>query len=128
MSKFVTEDGATISYPTPKKLIAMQQFMSYKCAMKQLYHKQQVEFNLNSAWETVWQPQFQTLRNHVKLRKQKVRKANYAEKIDAEFEPYAIVERYEDIEDTLWKLHFPAVLSTVHCATEPVQSIARPAC
>ena len=94
MSKFVTEDGATISYPTPKKLIAMQQFMSYKCAMKQLYHKQQMEFNLNSAWETVWQPQFQTLRNHVKLRKQKVRKANYAEKIDAEFEPYAIVERY----------------------------------
>ena len=104
MAEFKTEDGKTVGYTKPKKPVGYQCFNSYKATIKQLYHDQQAQHNLTGAWETVWQPRFKVLRKHVQMRKQRVRKANYAEKIDATFNPYAAVEKYSNIKDELWKL------------------------
>ena len=63
----------------------------------------QVSRNVQSlAWEHVWQVQLDELHKHVKERKSQVAKQNYEEKINSEFQPYAIVDRYGEIEETLW--------------------------
>ena len=104
MGQFDTQGGKTVSTPKPTKPVGYQAFNSYKAAIKQLYHDQQAKHNLQGAWETVWQPRFTVLRKHVQMRKQRVRKENYAEKIDAAFEPYAAVEKFDQIEQCLWEL------------------------
>ena len=43
------------------------------------------------------------MHKHVKERMPEVKKRNFVEKIDGEFAPYAIVERYGDIENLMWE-------------------------
>ena len=56
------------------------------------------------------QPQQQNIKNeldelqkHVKKRKAAIDKKNYKEKVASEFQPCAIVERYGELEECMWR-------------------------
>jgi hypothetical protein len=52
-------------------------------------------------WEHMWTLRCDKL-SKVKDRKARAKKDNYEEKMQAEFAPYAAVDRYDEIEDLLW--------------------------
>ena len=59
--------------------------------------------SITNAWEHgVWTSNFDKVRDHVKNRKQRIKKENYMEKVDGKFTPYAIVEHYGKIENKLF--------------------------
>ena len=90
-------------YPAPKRPPGAASFNGYKAILKKIF-KVQVSRNVQRLpWEHIWQVQLDELHRHVKERKHIVKRQNYDEKINNEFQPYAIVERYGEIEETLWK-------------------------
>jgi Centromere DNA-binding protein complex CBF3 subunit, domain 2 len=103
MSQFQSCDGVVTEYPKPERPIGSQLFNTYRATLKGLFHEQQAQFRMTAAWEHVWLPHFNKLRDHVKTRKPKVKKETYQEKVDGAFAPYAIVDHYNEIEETLWK-------------------------
>jgi len=105
MSEFQSEDGAVSKYPSPKNPIGYSVFQSYKAALKQLYREQQANHGatVTNSWEHVWLPHFDKLRDHVKMRRQAVKRENYQEKVDGAFAPYTIVEHYGEIENKFFE-------------------------
>jgi hypothetical protein len=108
MSKFEKKDGVITQYPKPERPIGIQQFNTYRATLKGLFHEQQGQFRMTAAWEHVWLPHFNKLRDHVKTRKPKVKKESYQEKVDGAFASYAIVDHYNKIENDLWKSGYVA--------------------
>ena len=107
--QFRGQQGTTVNIPTPENPVGYSTYTAYKAALKQLFHEQQAaNRSINTAWEHIWLPHFTTLRDQVKLRKQKVKRANYEEKIDGAFAPYAMVEKFPAIEDKLWTSAYSA--------------------
>jgi hypothetical protein len=89
---------AAIPYPLPKNPIMESMFAQYKAVMKSLHTEQRTRGVCNVPWDLVWTLDCSTLHKHVKERMPAIKKASYVEKIDGEFAPYAIVERYGEIE------------------------------
>ena len=105
MGMFQSEDGAVSKYPTPQNPIGFSVFQSYKAALKQLYREQQANHgaSVTNSWEHVWLPHFDKLRDHVKMRRQAVKRKNYQEKVDGAFAPYTIVDHYGEIENKFFE-------------------------
>ena len=105
MGMFQSEDGAASTYPTPQNPIGFSVFQSYKAALKQLYREQQANHgaSVTNSWEHVWLPHFDKLRDHVKMRRQAVKRKNYQEKVDGAFAPYTIVDHYGEIENKFFE-------------------------
>ena len=72
--------------------------------MREIFKEQELTYHasITNAWEHVWTSNFDKVRDHVKNRKQRIKKENYMEKVDGEFAPYAIVEHYGKIENKLF--------------------------
>jgi Centromere DNA-binding protein complex CBF3 subunit, domain 2 len=91
-----------VPYPSPKRPIMEATFAAYKAVIKSLHTEQRTRGVCNIPWDLIWTLDCSNLHKHVKERMPAVKKANYVEKIDGEFAPYAIVERYGDIEELMW--------------------------
>ena len=84
------------------KPISWSSFDQYKQIIKRIYKTQKLEKVLALQWDEIWQSPLEDLSKQVKTRAPLVRRANYLEKVTAEFAPYTIVERYGEIEQELW--------------------------
>lgn len=89
-------------YPQPIKPPGAASFNGYKAILKKIYKVQVSRRVQAQPWEHIWQVQLDELHKHVKERKPMIDKMNYEEKVNSEFQPCAIVERYSDIEATMW--------------------------
>ena len=85
--------------PLPKQPTGLEVFKQYRTALKQLFNRQiQQGIQSTNGWEHIWQVSLKMLEKHVQLRKVAVMRANFEEKYPSEFAPYAVVDRYDDIE------------------------------
>jgi len=100
-------DGQLPSTPLdeihPKKPISLQTFDAYKAAIRHEYKRQVADGNNSQHWEQIWLMNHEELKKVVATRKTRTDKANYVEKVGAEFQPYAAVEEYSLIEDCIWE-------------------------
>jgi Centromere DNA-binding protein complex CBF3 subunit, domain 2 len=94
---------STVAYPSPKNPMGPKTFAAYKAVLKSLHTEQRTRGVCNLPWDLVWTLDCQNMEKHVKERLPALKKANYVEKVDGEFAPYAIVERYGDIEQLMWE-------------------------
>jgi hypothetical protein len=91
------------TFPHPVNPIARSTFDQYKVCMK-LIHEDQKSMNVCSLpWEMIWKQNCKNLRKHVKERAPLMKQLNYVEKVNGEFSVYNIVERYNEIEESLWE-------------------------
>jgi hypothetical protein len=93
---------AVVPYPSPKDPLLDATFSQYKAVIKSLHTEQRTRGVCNLTWDLVWTLDCTNLSKHVKERMPEMKKKNYVEKVDGEFAPYAIVERYGDIEFLMW--------------------------
>jgi Centromere DNA-binding protein complex CBF3 subunit, domain 2/Transcriptional activator of glycolytic enzymes len=94
--------GPLVAYPSPMNPIAKSTFEAYKAVLKMLHVDQEAKRVCGLTWSQVWLNPCNMLYKHVKERAPLIKKLTYQEKVDGEFAPYAIVERYEEIEEELW--------------------------
>ena len=88
--------------PNPIQPIGLPTFDVYKATLRKMYRLQVSRHTINVGWEHIWQMPLDELRKLVKERAPRVKRETYQEKVTGEFAPYAIVERYGDIEQELW--------------------------
>jgi hypothetical protein len=74
----------------------------YKAVFRKLHKQQSAQRVTSSHWEQIWTLSLENLHKLVKQQRQSVRKATYAEKLKAEFAPYAAVDKYDKLEHELW--------------------------
>ena len=121
MKQFYSKDqaGGVSTWPKPSNPVGYSVWMQYKVALKEIFKEQQSTYqaSITNAWEHVWTSNFDKIRDHVKTRKQKIKKENYMEKIDGEFAPYAIVEHYGAIEDKLYSNTINSIGERSICAS-----------
>ena len=67
----------------------------YKAVLHAIYKEQVALRSQTRPWEHIWTQQFDDLVKIVKTRIPKQRKANFEEKIDGSFTPYAVVDTME---------------------------------
>jgi Centromere DNA-binding protein complex CBF3 subunit, domain 2 len=104
MESFRTEEDSIIPvFPTPVKPIGKPMFDSYRAAIRQIYRVQVARGALNVPWEHIWQMGFDELFKHVKERAPQIKRLTYQEKVTGEFAPFHVVEKYPDIEKSLWE-------------------------
>jgi Centromere DNA-binding protein complex CBF3 subunit, domain 2/Transcriptional activator of glycolytic enzymes len=97
------EEATPKNFPHPVNPIAKATFEQYKMVIKNMHTDQVTRGVCGMTWDLIWQLPCQRLMKHVKERTPKVKKATYQEKVNGEFAPYTMVERYEDIEKALWE-------------------------
>lgn len=89
--------------PVVAKPIEHHTFEMYKACIRKI-HRVQVAKRVNRhSWEELWTEEHDLLYKIVCDRTPMTRKLNYAEKVDAEFSPYSVVEHYPIIEVSMWK-------------------------
>jgi hypothetical protein len=89
-------------FPEPTKPLGFDSFNTYRSALWNV-HQRQVDKQLNGTpWEMIWKDKCRVLEKHVKLRRERVRKNNYEEKLDAQFLPYTLVKEIGNIEVSLF--------------------------
>jgi Centromere DNA-binding protein complex CBF3 subunit, domain 2/Transcriptional activator of glycolytic enzymes len=102
MKTYGASAGPLIAYPTPINPIAKSTFESYKAVIKLIHTEQEARRVCGLHWSQIWLNPCNHLHKLVKERAPMIKKLTYQEKVDGEFAPYTIVERYEEIEEELW--------------------------
>ncbi|KAG7336496.1 centromere DNA-binding like protein [Nitzschia inconspicua] len=89
----------------PKVCLGLESIMSYKAAL-QKFHADQRDDNINNcSWQDhVWLAKCEKLIKVVKGRKQRVKRANYDEKVDHEMSPYGALDHIDQIENALFQM------------------------
>ncbi|KAG7370192.1 centromere DNA-binding like protein [Nitzschia inconspicua] len=89
----------------PKVCLGLESIMSYKAAL-QKFHADQRDDNINNcSWQDhVWLAKCEKLIKVVKCRKQRVKRANYDEKVDHEMSPYGALDHIDQIENALFQM------------------------
>jgi hypothetical protein len=103
MEVYGSRSGGNASYPSPQNPIGAKAIESYRAVMKQIHVEQESRHVCGLTWEQIWKKPCLHLYRHVQERAPMIKKMTYQEKVDGEFAPYAIVERYEDIKQLLWE-------------------------
>jgi hypothetical protein len=96
------KEGRIGEAPKPDKPCGKQCFDQYKAVLRKIYKRQVACGVCGIPWEHIWTLRCDELNSLVKERKAIAKKTNYEEKMQAEFAPYAAVDRYDEIEDVLW--------------------------
>jgi hypothetical protein len=74
----------------------------YKAVFRRVHKQQLAQRVTSSVWEQIWALPIKNLHKLVKQRRNCVRKATYAEKLKAEFAPYAAEDKLDKLEYELW--------------------------
>ena len=98
----VNASGLVANCPQPDQPVGKASFDLYKATIKRIYHIQKSKGHLVANWDDLWTDHCKNLKKIVYERAPKLKKANYEEKVDATFQPYIMVERFPDIEESLW--------------------------
>jgi hypothetical protein len=86
----------------PLKPVMLSTIDQYKAVFSYI-HKQQVAKRVNGlVWDQIWTLPLKELYRLVKNRRGAVKKANYEEKMEAEFAPHAAADKLDKIEHELW--------------------------
>ena len=88
--------------PEPALPVQNSTMDQYKAVFRKLHKQQSAQRVTSSHWEQIWTLPLENLHKLVKQRRQSVRKATYAEKLEAEFAPYAAVDKLDKLEHELW--------------------------
>jgi hypothetical protein len=83
----------------PVQNLAMDQ---YKAVFRKVHKQQSAQHVTSSVWEQIWTLPIKNLHKRVKQRRNCVRKATYAENLEAEFAPYAAVDKLDKLKYELW--------------------------
>ena len=102
--------------PEPQRPIGRSVFTQYKDMMRSLYKYQTARRVINMHWDGIWTEKFDDLEKHVKERTPRKKKESYEEKATSEFAPYAVAERYHEIEESLWTSGYGRVRRSTHTA------------
>jgi hypothetical protein len=70
---------------------------------RKLFRIQKMRGVLLAQWDDLWMFQFDDLRKHMLLRAPKYKEETYQEKILNDFAPYLYVDKYDAMEDELWR-------------------------
>jgi hypothetical protein len=90
------------SAPDPKDPLGFSTVNQYKAAVRKEYDDQRT-MNANALlWEQVCTPRVKELMNMVSKRKSRIRRENFAEKLDQEFSPFTTLTQVPDIEEWMW--------------------------
>jgi hypothetical protein len=74
----------------------------YKAVFRKVHKQQSAQRVTGSVWEQIWSLPIKNLHKLVKQRRNCVRKATHAEKLEAEFALYAAVDKLDKLEYELW--------------------------
>lgn len=77
-------------------------FAQYRAIIIEIHKEQIVNHACSLVFEQLWTQHLEQLEEVVKARTPRKKKENYAEKVDEDFAPYAVVEKLPDIEATFW--------------------------
>jgi Centromere DNA-binding protein complex CBF3 subunit, domain 2 len=94
----------------PTNPMAIETWLAYISAIKTLYVEQVAQNRNTHHWDFIVNNDVQNLRKYVKTRQPRLKKENYAEKLDYEFAPFTVVSKHKEIELGLWNrgsLHGP---------------------
>jgi hypothetical protein len=94
--------NSNVEPPEPALPVQNSTMDQYKAVFRKLHKQQSAQRVTGSHWEQIWTLPLENLHKLVKQRRQKVRKATYAEKLEAEFAPYAAVDKLDKLEHELW--------------------------
>ena len=94
--------NSNVEPPEPALPVQNSTMDQYKAVFRKLHKQQSAQRVTSSHWEQIWTLPLENLHKLVKQRRQSVRKATYAEKLEAEFAPYAAVDKYDKLEHELW--------------------------
>jgi hypothetical protein len=86
----------------PENPIQNSTMDQYKAVFRKVHKQQSAQRVTSSVWEQIWTLPIENLHKLVKQRRNCVRKAIYAEKLEAEFAPYAAVNKLDKLENELW--------------------------
>jgi hypothetical protein len=89
--------------PAPAKPISKSVFDAYKATFRKLFHIQKMRGVLVPNWEDLWTMEFEDFRKHVLLHAPCHKKETYQEKISNDFAPYLYVDKYDAMEEELWR-------------------------
>jgi hypothetical protein len=88
--------------PEPNNPVQNSTMDQYKAVFRKVHKQQSAQRVTSSVWEQIWTLPLENLHKLVKERRNCVRKATYAEKLEAEFAPYTAVDKYDQLEYELW--------------------------
>jgi hypothetical protein len=91
-----------VSIPDPKNGLAYDQMNTYRSAVRKIWETQVSDGANNLAWDLINDGKCKALLKMVKARKARVRRANFAEKIDFEFSPFTTIDQVDNIEEWFW--------------------------
>ena len=90
-------------HPLPAKPCGAANFNGWKSLLKKIHRVQLSRKAQSRTWEMIWLCGLDELHKHVEERSPIMAKLNYEEKVNGEFAPCAVVEKYDEIELTCWQ-------------------------
>ena len=88
--------------PEPDNPVQNSTMDQYKAVFRKVHKQQSAQRVTSNVWEQIWTLPVENLHKLVKQRRNCVRKATYAEKLEAEFAPYAAVDKLDKLEYEFW--------------------------
>jgi Centromere DNA-binding protein complex CBF3 subunit, domain 2 len=104
MSAYGVNPGREVEYPLANNPIGKAAFQLYKAVIKYIHSEQCARRVCAQPWSHIWMNPCNELHKHVKERAPLLKLQSYQEKVDGEFAPYTIVERFDEIEEEIWKM------------------------
>ena len=100
------ENPTWADIPKVDNPVGVSTFQQCKACLRAIYKDQTVRRVISIHWEGIWTEAFEDLEKHVKERVPQAKRASYQEKASGEFAPYAVAERFDEIEEALWLSSF----------------------
>lgn len=89
--------------PDPENPVGYDLINTYKSVVYNIWMTQVSQKSNSNPWDMIFTMPCKELMTMVKARKQRIKRKNYKEKIDADFAPFASLSQIEGIEQALWQ-------------------------
>jgi hypothetical protein len=96
------ERGEITDIPDPEKPLQADAINTYKSTLYNAWLDQASDGANSLTWELIFTRKCRELVNLVKERKRRVKRKNYAEKVDGEFTPFTSISQVGNIENAFW--------------------------
>jgi hypothetical protein len=89
--------------PAPAEPISKSVFDAYKATFRKIFRSQKMRGVLLPQLDDLWTMEFDDIRKHVLFHAPRHKKETYQEKISNDFAPYLYVDKYDAMEEELWR-------------------------
>ena len=93
-------DGEPI--PDPEKPVGYDTVHTYKCVARNIWLSQVSRGANLFSWDLIYDARCRELLSMVKSRRQRIRRANFEEKLDHEFTPFTSLDQVGQVESWIW--------------------------